>query len=125
MLRTAHFLKELQSQSLVTLESCWQNIWGFSYFHIDEIILRHCRKCWSTIYGLFRNHYQILVDLTCRLFTCRQSTNKNARNMCEICTKLTIKKPERRHSRCFDIFIVDFEQISHFALVLQLLNLNQ
>ena len=30
-----------------------------------------------------------------------------------ICFKLTKKAPERRHSRCYIVFIVTFEQISH------------
>ena len=31
--------------------------------------------------------------------------------MCKICSKLTIKTPERRHSRRSGVFIVNFEQI--------------
>ena len=42
--------------------------------------------------------------------------NKNTRKRCEICSKLTVKTPERRHLGCPDVFIssvpiVDFEQI--------------
>ena len=44
--------------------------------------------------------------------------NRNTRTRCEICSKLTIKKPERR------IFIVNSEHISHLALVFLLLTLN-
>ena len=37
--------------------------------------------------------------------------NRNTRKKCEICSKLTIKTPERRHG----VFIVTFEDISpHF-----------
>ena len=32
--------------------------------------------------------------------------------MCEICSKLTIKTPERRHSRRYGVFIVNFEQVN-------------
>ena len=47
--------------------------------------------------------------------------------MCETCSKLTIKTPERfqqpqRHS--FGIFTVNFEQIQHIVLVFPLLTLN-
>ena len=35
-------------------------------------------------------------------------TNKNTRARCEICSKLTIKTPERRHWRRSDVFIVNF-----------------
>ena len=38
-----------------------------------------------------------------------------------MCSKLTIKAPERRPA---SVFIVNFEHISHLALVLLLLSLN-
>ena len=38
--------------------------------------------------------------------------NKNTKTRCEICSKLTIKIPERRHWRRSGIFIVNFEHIS-------------
>ena len=41
-------------------------------------------------------------------------SNRNTRTRCEICSKLTIKTPERRHN---------FEHISHLALVFLLLTL--
>ena len=44
--------------------------------------------------------------------------------MCEICSELTIKIPERRHWRRSGIFIVNFEHISHLVLVFLLLTLN-
>ena len=52
-------------------------------------------------------------------------SNGNTRAMCEICSKLTIKTPERRHCRCSDLFIVNFEHISHFVIVSLLLTLNK
>ena len=45
--------------------------------------------------------------------------------MCEICSKLTIKTPERRQSRRSGAFIVNFELISHIVLVFLLLTLNK
>ena len=51
--------------------------------------------------------------------------NRNTRTSCEICSKLTIKTPERRHCRCSGVFIVNFEHISHLALVFLLLTLNR
>ena len=51
--------------------------------------------------------------------------NKNTRTRCEICSKLTIKTPERRHWRRSGIFIVNFEHISHLALVVLLLTLSR
>ena len=50
---------------------------------------------------------------------------RNTRTRCEICSKLTVKTPERRHWRHSGVFIVNFEHISHLALVfLLLLTLN-
>ena len=42
----------------------------------------------------------------------------------KICSKLTIKTPERRHWPRSGVFIVNFEHTSHFALVFLLLTLN-
>ena len=36
--------------------------------------------------------------------------NRNTRTRCEICSKFTIKTPERRH--CSSVFIVNFDQIN-------------
>ena len=49
--------------------------------------------------------------------------NRNTRTNCEICSKLTIKIPERRHwSRSDD---VNFEHISHHVLLFLLLSLSR
>ena len=37
--------------------------------------------------------------------------NRNTRTRCEICSKLTIKLPERRQWRRSGIFIVNFEHV--------------
>ena len=47
----------------------------------------------------------------------------NTRRMCEICSELTIKTPEQLQWRRSGVFIVNFEQISHIALVPPLLTL--
>ena len=50
--------------------------------------------------------------------------NINTRSRCEICSKLTIKTPER-HKWCRSgVFIVNFEHISQFVLVFLLLTLS-
>ena len=54
-----------------------------------------------------------------------QSQNRNTGKMCEICSKLTIKTPERRHWRRSCVFIVNFEQISNIVVVSLLLTLNK
>ena len=51
--------------------------------------------------------------------------NRNTRTRCEICSKLTIKTPERRQWRRSGVFIVNFEHISHLVLVFLLLTLNR
>ena len=51
--------------------------------------------------------------------------NRNTRTRCEICSKLTINTPERRQWRRSGVFIVNFEHISHLALVFLLLTLNK
>ena len=48
--------------------------------------------------------------------------NKNARTMCEICSNLTIKAPERRRS---GVFVVNFEHISYLVLTFLLLTLSR
>ena len=50
---------------------------------------------------------------------------RNTRARCEICSKFTIKIPQRRHWRCFSVFFVNFEQISHLFLVFLLLTLSR
>ena len=51
--------------------------------------------------------------------------NRNIRTKCEICSKLTIKTPKRRHWHHSRVFIVNFEHISHLVLVLLLLTLSR
>ena len=51
--------------------------------------------------------------------------NRNTRTRCEICSKLTIKTPERRYQRRSGVFIVNFEHISHLVLVFLLLTLSR
>ena len=50
--------------------------------------------------------------------------NRDARTRCKICSKLTIKTPQRRQWRRSGVFIVNFEHISHLLLVFLLLTLN-
>ena len=50
--------------------------------------------------------------------------NRNTRKKFKICSKLTIKTPERRHWCHSGVFFVNFEHIPHLFLVFLLLNLN-
>ena len=47
--------------------------------------------------------------------------NKNTNTRCEICSKLTVKTPERRQLHRSGVFTVNFEHISHRVLLLLLL----
>ena len=47
--------------------------------------------------------------------------NRNTRTRCDICSKLTIKTPEWRQN----VFIGNFEHISHLVLVFLLLTFEQ
>ena len=51
--------------------------------------------------------------------------NRNTSTRCETSSKLTIKTPERRHWRRPDVFIVNFEHVSHLVLVFLLLTLDR
>ena len=53
-----------------------------------------------------------------------KAKNRNTRTKYEICSKLTIKTPERRHWRHSGVFIVNSEHIPHLVLVFLLLTLN-
>ena len=50
--------------------------------------------------------------------------NKNTTEMCEICSMLTIKTPERRQWHRSGVFIVNLEHFSLLVLVFLLLTLN-
>ena len=52
-------------------------------------------------------------------------SKRNTRTRCEICSKLTIKTPERHQSRRSGVFIVNFEHISHLTLRFLLLTLSR
>ena len=51
--------------------------------------------------------------------------NRNTKTRCEVCSKLTIKTPERRSWCRSSVFIVNFEHISHLVLVFLLLTLSR
>ena len=44
-----------------------------------------------------------------------KDSNKNPRKRPDICTKLTIKIPERRHKGCSGVFINNFELFHTFS----------
>ena len=48
--------------------------------------------------------------------TCSKSRKETLEKKCEICSKLTIKIPERRQWSRFGIFVVNFKHIFHTFL---------
>ena len=54
--------------------------------------------------------------------TCTKLTIETLEQRCEICSKLTIKTPKRRHWRRFHVFIVNFEHISHLCFSVSIVN---
>ena len=51
--------------------------------------------------------------------------NRNTRKTCEMCSKLTMKTPERRRWRLSGVFIVNFEHISPLFLEFLLMTLRK
>ena len=64
----------------------------------------------------------LVVMLACTYLL--KLNNRKTRTRCELCSKLTLKTPERRQWRLSGVFIVNFEHISHLALLSLLLILN-
>ena len=80
--------------------------------------------CWLSTEALIHiiNHLGDLVPANIYLF---KVNNRSTRKRCEICSKFTIKTPERRHRRRSGVFVVNFEHISCLFLLLLLLTLNK
>ena len=94
---------------------------------IAQIVLRYDLKNplshepWADVAKL--NAYGVTlpkVDFPANIYLLKVR-NWNIRKRCEICSKLTIKAPERRQWRHSGVLIVNFEHISHFFLVFLLL----
>ena len=66
--------------------------------------------------------FEYSLNLACKYLL--KVNNRNTRIRCEICSKLTIKTPERRHWCRSSVFNVNFEHISHLVLMFLLLTLN-
>ena len=54
--------------------------------------------------------------------TCSKLTTETLEQRCEICSKLTLKTPKRRHWCRFGVFIVNFEHISHLCSSVPIVN---
>ena len=67
---------------------------------------------------LYERSLTSIIEIPAGIYLLKVNYRKT-RTRCEICSKLTIKLPERRH--CSGVFIVNFEHISHLVLVFLLL----
>ena len=65
------------------------------------------------------------AKITQPAITCPELTIEILEQMCEICSKLTIKPPKRRHWPRFGGFIVDFEYILHLCSNVSIVNFEQ
>ena len=80
---------------------------------LQIMFLKSCNvvtKCWNKVASVLRrfcpaSNYMFKVN------------SRNTRTKREICSKLTIKTPERPQWRYSGAFIVNFEHISHLVLV--------
>ena len=80
-------------------------------------------KTSETFYWHYK-YAQIINPLNLAGIYMLKVNNKNFRTRCEICSKLTIKTPERRQWHGSGVFIINFEHISHLVLLFLLLFLN-
>ena len=79
--------------------------------HFSETYLKTFIFCIRTKQNTIIKNNNITFPVNIYLF---KVNKRNTRKRCEICSKLTIKTPERRRS---GVFIVKFEHISHLFLV--------
>ena len=100
--------------------------------HKDSCIVEHLLSMYKhgsvTFYSIKKNFFNkmnILLMLPKR-WTRKENpasiyllkvNNRDTKTRCEICSKLTIKTPERCNWRRSGVFTVDFEYISHLVLV--------
>ena len=80
---------------------------------------------WSIDFLIFINFSNRNINVPASIYLLKVN-NRNTGTRCEICSKLTIKTPERRqwHRPGVGVFIVNFEHISHLVLDFLLLTLN-
>ena len=102
-----HFL------SLVSLGYlCWYDMFvRVPQYH--KHALTHLKPMFSSFRNQPVNIYLVKVN------------NRNTIYRYEICSKLIIKTPERCHWHRFDVFVVNFEHISHFFPVFSIVDFKQ
>ena len=97
----------------------------FQFFKQKILLLFVAKETWKIETSFYeKDAWNLSESKTQVAFTYSKVNNRNTRKMCEICSKLTIKIPERRQWRRSGIFNFNFKHISHLALVILLLTLN-
>ena len=77
----------------------------------------------NTIFSFLHSESQSVAPCLSVVYLFKVNS-RNTRARCKICSKLTIKTPERRHWRCSGVLIVNFEHILHLVLIFLLLTLS-
>ena len=111
----------------------WGALWVSEIFGKAKKYLTHVYRSWEKLN--MAHPYNVPDPDTCLWGLFTYTTNptgnymfkvndRNTRTRCGICSKLTIKIPERRQWRRSGIFIVNFEHIWHLVLVFLFLTLD-
>ena len=96
----------------------------FPYFIKDKISSMKAPFITLLILFYFRGEAKFPIIFASAGIYLLKGNNRNNRARRVICSKITIKTPERCQLRRSDVFIVNFEHISHLVLVYLLLTLN-
>ena len=111
---------EVNLQNFVTMSICKRKS-KETYFWkvwIDRVNVRNVGSSFHPIFEQKPWIYPATIYLL-------KVSSRNSRTRREICSNLTIKKPELRQWRCSGVFMVNFEHISRLVLVFLLLTLNR
>ena len=115
-LTNSYILEKIKtSKNQIVLLFCFEN-WNHFFYVLPFAVTRCITR--------FHSENVSVASSSVGIYLFKVS-NRNTRTRCEIGSKLTIKTPERRQWRHSGVFIVNFEHISHLALVLLLLTLRR
>ena len=118
-------IKRIRINLLVKREIHAATVWtAFSWFPWKQTSSYVKKSKFAVESWERRKVIQVIMILYLASIYLLKVNNRNTRTRCEICSKLTIKIPERRHWRRSGIFFVNFEHNSHLVLMLLLLTLN-
>ena len=79
----------------------------------------------SKILETFWEHLWVSASSDIYFLTQSALTGSKSTIVYKICSKLSIKRPERRHLRRCSVFIVNYEHISNIVIVFPFLSLNK